>query len=148
MLVGKLPGEVQLSEFDFDSMSLPPDPPVSLPSAFVRQRPDIRAAEAMLHKYSAEIGVTTANLYPRITLAGLYGVASSSHDNLLDVRSLIGNVGVGLVQPIFRGGALTAKRRAAIAVYDQALARYCLTILQAFQNVADVMRALEVDPSH
>lgn len=145
VLVGKLPSEIQLPEFDFAEMSLPEDLPVSLPSALVRQRPDIRAAEAVLHRASAEIGVATANLYPKITLSGLYGYSSNSLTDFFDSRSMIWNFGAGLAQPLFRGGALTAKRRAAIAIYDQALAQYRLTILQSFQNIADVLRALEVD---
>jgi outer membrane protein TolC len=54
-------------------------------------------------------------------------------------------MGLGLTQPIFHGGELTAKRREAIAAYDQSLALYRVTVLQAFQNVADVLRALESD---
>ena len=49
------------------------------------------------------------------------------------------------MQPIFRGGELSARRRAAIAAYDQAEAQYRETVLQAFQNVADVLTALELD---
>ncbi len=52
-----------------------------------------------------------------------------------------------MLQPIFHGGELTAKRRAAIAVYDQAAAQYRDTVLQAFQSVADVLRALAGDAS-
>ncbi len=145
VLVGKLPGEIQLPEFDFASMLLPQDLPVSLPSTLVRQRPDIKAAEALLHKASAQIGVATANLYPKITLTGLYGYSSNNLGDLFDSRSMVWNFGAGLAQPLFRGGTLTAQRRAAIAIYDQALAQYRLTLLQSFQNVADVLRALEVD---
>ncbi len=126
-------------------MSLPQELPVSMPSTLVRQRPDIKAAEAVLHAASAEIGVATANLYPRITLTGSYGFASNTVGDLFDSRSIVWNFGAGLLQPLFHGGALTAKRRAAIAVYDQAAAQYRLTILQSFQNVADVLRALEAD---
>jgi NodT family efflux transporter outer membrane factor (OMF) lipoprotein len=145
VLVGKAPAEIQLPEFDFDAMSLPQELPVSMPSALVRQRPDIKAAETVLHKASAEIGVATANLYPRITLTGSYGFASNNIGDLLDSRSILWNFGAGLLQPLFQGGALTARKRAAIAVYDQALAQYRLTVLQSFQNVADVLRTLETD---
>lgn len=145
VLVGKFPSEIQLPEFELESMSLPQELPVSMPSTLVRQRPDIKAAEAVLHAASAEIGVATANLYPRITLTGSYGFASNTVGDLFDSRSIVWNFGAGLLQPLFYGGALTAKRRAAIAVYDQAAAQYRLTILQSFQNVADVLRALEAD---
>ncbi|MBC7488860.1 MAG: TolC family protein [Glaciimonas sp.] len=50
---GKLPGESGLPEFDFASLQLPQDLPVSLPSVLVRQRPDIRASEALMHQASA-----------------------------------------------------------------------------------------------
>ena len=145
VLVGKLPGEIQLPEFELESMSLPQELPVSMPSSLVRQRPDIKAAEAVLHAASAEVGVATANLYPKITLTGSYGFAANSISDLFDSRSIVWNFGAGLLQPLFHGGALTARRRAAIALYDQALAQYRITILQSFQNVADVLRALEAD---
>jgi NodT family efflux transporter outer membrane factor (OMF) lipoprotein len=145
VLLGKPPSEIQLPEFELETMSLPEELPVSLPSALVRQRPDIRAAEAVLHAASAEIGVATANLYPKVTLTGAYGVMSNQISDLFNSSSIVWNFGAGLLQPLFHGGALTAKRRAAIAVYDQALAQYRLVILQSFQNVANVLWALETD---
>ncbi len=145
VLVGKLPSEIQLPEFELESMSLPQELPVSMPSSLVHQRPDIKAAETVLHAASAEIGVATANLYPKITLTGSYGLSSNTISDLFDNSAIVWNFGAGVVQPLFHGGTLTAKRRAAIAVYDQALAQYRLTILQSFQNVADVLRALEED---
>ncbi len=50
-----------------------------------------------------------------------------------------------MAQPVFHGGALLAQRRANIAAFQQAEAQYRQTVLQAFQNVADVLRALETD---
>jgi len=58
---------------------------------------------------------------------------------------VVWNLGAGLLQPIFRGGELTAKRRSAIAAYDQLAAQYRETVLKAFQDVANVLRALESD---
>ena len=55
------------------------------------------------------------------------------------------SIGAGLLQPLFHGGALTAKRRAAIAAYDQAAAQYRETVLLGFQNVADALHALDDD---
>jgi NodT family efflux transporter outer membrane factor (OMF) lipoprotein len=119
--------------------------PVSLPSALVRQRPDIRVAEELLHAACAQIGVATANLYPQITISCGYGFLSTSLGSLFDSNSVVWNFGAGLLQPLFRGGELTAKRRAAVAAYDEAMAQYQDTVLHAFQNVADVLRALEYD---
>ena len=64
---------------------------------------------------------------------------------MFDSSSAVWAIGAGILQPIFHGGALDAKRRAAIAVYDQALAQYREVILESFQNVADTLQALETD---
>lgn len=144
-LAGRLPGEAVIPEFSLDKLRLPPELPVSLPSSLVHQRPDIRASEELLHAASAQVGVATANLYPQITLTGSYGSETTKLDNLFGSGASIWSLGVGLLQPLFHGGELTAKRRAAVAAYDQAAAQYRGTVLQAFQNVADVLRALEDD---
>lgn len=145
VLIGKPPSEAVLPEFTFEQMSLPEELPLSLPSSLVRQRPDIRASEALLHAASAGIGVATARLYPQITLTGQIGSSATTLNGLFESGSTIWNLGAGLLQPIFRGGTLTAQRRAAIAQYDQAMAQYRDTVLQSFRNVADVLRALESD---
>ncbi len=145
VLVGKLPSEVDLPEFTLEMLELARQLPLNLPSTLVRQRPDIRAAEALLHQASARIGVATANLYPRITLSGSYGSQANKTGDLFDPSAGVWNVGASLLQPLFHGGELTARRRAAIAAYDQAAAQYRDTVLQAFQNVADTLRALDVD---
>jgi NodT family efflux transporter outer membrane factor (OMF) lipoprotein len=144
---GKLPSESGMPEFQLDSLQLPPDLPLTLPSTLVRQRPDIQASEALLHAASAQIGVATANLYPQITLSGGVGSAALRAGDLFGAGSGFWSVAAGLLQPIFNGGALSARRRAAIAAYDQAAAQYQATVLAAFQNVADALRALELDAS-
>lgn len=146
VLAGKFPGEAgTLPEFDLDGLSLPQELPVSLPSSLARQRPDILAAEELLHAASARIGVATANLYPQLTLSGSFGSEASKVPDLFGAGTSVWNLGAGVLQPIFRGGELTAKRRAAIAAYDQAEAQYRETVLAAFQDVADVLSALEND---
>lgn len=147
VLAGKLPSEPGMPEFHLDSLKLPQDLPVSLSSALVRQRPDIRAAEALLHEASARVGIATANQYPQITLSGRYGSAAADSGDLFRGGTGFWNLAAGLTQPIFNGGALSAQRRAAIAAYDQAEAQYRATMLAAFQNVADCLRALESDAS-
>jgi len=74
VLAGKLPSEAGMPEFALESLTLPDTLPVSLPSALVRQRPDIRASEEQLHAASAAIGVATAAQYPQFTLSGSYGL--------------------------------------------------------------------------
>lgn len=146
VLAGRLPGEAAaLPEFDLDGLELPQQLPVSLPSSLVRQRPDIRASESLLHAASAQVGVATANLYPQLTLSGSYGSEAVKPGTLFSGGTAVWNLGAGLLQPLFHGGELSAKRRAAVAAYDQAAAQYRATVLQAFQNVADVLRALDAD---
>jgi NodT family efflux transporter outer membrane factor (OMF) lipoprotein len=145
VLIGQFPGDGKAPEFRLESLHLPEELPVSLPSTLARQRPDIRASEALLHQACASVGVATANLYPQITLSGSYGFQAISTDILFNGQSVVWSLGAGLLQPIFRGGELTARRRSAIAAYDQAAAQYRQTVLKAFQDVADVLRALETD---
>lgn len=144
VLSGRLPSEAMVPEFDLDAIALPQDLPVSVPSSLTRQRPDVQAAEALLHQASAQVGVATANEYPKINLTGSFG------SQALQLHSLFGgpavwSIGAGLLQPLFHGGELEARRRAAVAAYDQADAQYRQTVLLAFQNVADALRALEAD---
>ena len=146
VLAGKPPGDAAiLPEFEITDLELLQELPVSLPSVLVRQRPDILASEEQLHSACALIGVATANLFPKLTITGNYGSQSTLLGDLFSSGTNVWSIGAGLVQPIFRAGELTARRRAAIAAYDQANAQYRETVLQAFQNVADVLRALEND---
>ena len=145
VLTGKLPSEAQLPEFTLDGIQLPPDIPVSLPSELARQRPDIRASEELLHSASAEVGVATANLYPKISLSGSVGPGTVKFGDLFNGNSTIWSLGANVMYPVFHGGTLSAQRDAAIASYERAVAQYRVTILQAFQNVADVLRALDFD---
>lgn len=143
-LVGSFP-EGELPTIDLNSLKLPTKLPVSLPSNLVRQRPDVRASEASLHYACAQIGVATANLFPQFTINGSYGWINTTLTNLFASQNVVWSLAGQVVQPIFHGGALLAQRRAAIAAFQQAEADYRQTVLQAFQNVADVLRALETD---
>ena len=146
VLAGRFPGDAaDLPEFDLEGFRLPEELPVSLPSSLVRQRPDIRSAEEVLHAASATVGVATANLYPQITLSARYGTEASQIGDLFQPGTAAWGIGAGLLQPIFRGGALEAQRRAAVAGFDLAAAQYRETVLQGFRDVADVLRALEYD---
>jgi NodT family efflux transporter outer membrane factor (OMF) lipoprotein len=142
---GNLPSDEGLPEFKLEALQLPQELPLTLPSQLVRQRPDIRASEALLHQANAEVGVATANLYPQITISGNYGSETTEFHNLFGSGTEVWSLGASLLQPIFHGGQLTAQRRAAIAAHDEAAAQYRETVLQAFQNVADTLRALEMD---
>lgn len=144
VLSGHLPSEANLPEFNLERLVLPEQLPVSLPSQLARQRPDVRAAEALLHQASAQVGVATADLYPKVNLTAAFGFDASEVSRFF-AGPAVWSIAAGLAQPLFHGGELEAKRRAAIAAYDQAQAQYRQTVLVAFQNVADALRALEAD---
>jgi NodT family efflux transporter outer membrane factor (OMF) lipoprotein len=145
VLAGRLPGEGGMPSFALESLALPEQLPVSLPSTLARQRPDIRASEELLRQASALVGVATAAQYPQFTLSGAFGSSSQTFGSLLDSQNTAWNLAAGLTAPIFNGGALRAQRRAAEAAYDAAAAQYRATLLTAFQNVADSLRALDAD---
>ena len=114
---------------------------MSLPSALVRQRPDIRAADSLLHQASAQVGVATANLYPQIVLSGSGGGIGTSFVTGGDLW----NVASSLAQPIYNGGALRAEKRKAEAAYQEASSVYRQTVLQAFGQVADTLTSIDHD---
>ncbi len=143
--LGKLPSEFTAQQFDIADLKLPRELPVTVPSELVRQRPDVRAAEAQMHQAAANVGVATAEMLPRISISGNFGDEAAKVGDLLS--SGIWNVGANVTQPIFHGGELRAKRRAAADVYDIATAQYRQTVLSSFADVADALRALEADAS-
>jgi NodT family efflux transporter outer membrane factor (OMF) lipoprotein len=142
--LGREPSEATIGGFDLDSLHLPEEVPLSLPSSLARKRPDIRAAEALWHQACANVGVATADLFPKITVSGSLGSQRTGSGDLLNgvnVWSIAGN----LLQPIFRGGELRARKRSAVAAYDAAAAAYRQTVLQGLQEVADTLSALDMD---
>jgi NodT family efflux transporter outer membrane factor (OMF) lipoprotein len=141
VLMGKSPAEAAVPELSLDALQLPKDLPVSLPSALVGQRPDIRAAESLLHQASANVGVATANLYPQIVLSANGGGIGTSFVNGGDLW----NAALSLTQPIYNGGALRAEQRKARAAYDEANSVYRQTVLQAFGQVADTLTSIAHD---
>lgn len=144
-LAGHFPSEDKGEPFELDMLQLPTDLPVSLPSKLVEQRPDIRAAEAQLHAASAQIGVATANMFPQFTISGGAGSVATAASDLFKSGSAVWNVGADLTQPLFRGGTLLHERRAAVAAFDAAAAQYRSVVLSSFQNVANVLDALQSD---
>ena len=145
VLIGKFPGEEIGATFELGQLSLPTDLPVSLPAKLVEQRPDIKAASAQMHQASAQVGVATANELPQISLNGSIGNTASPAGNLFSPGVGIWSIGGSLAQKLFDGGTLYYQRRAAVAAYDQAAAQYRGAVLSAFEDVANVLRALQSD---
>ena len=145
ILVGQMPAQWRDRSPRMSEVRLPVQIPVSLPSALLRQRPDISAAAAQLRYADVEIGVAKAQMYPAVTLTAQFGQESSAPGAFVHAASNIWSVAGDLVMPIFAGGTLEAKKREAIASYDATFAAYRQTVLGAFQQVANALRALEHD---
>jgi NodT family efflux transporter outer membrane factor (OMF) lipoprotein len=138
VLVGKSPASWASPEFDLSKMTLPQDIPLAFPSDLVRARPDIRAAEARLRVANAAVGVATADLYPHITLSAAIAAEGLMSGPAGAAWSLLG----GLAAPIFHGGELSARKRAAQDAYRATFADYQQTVLAAFQQIADNLHGL------
>jgi NodT family efflux transporter outer membrane factor (OMF) lipoprotein len=145
VLAGRFPNQLPVEKFELSSLRLPEEVPVSLPSQLVAQRPDVLQAEANLHAASAQIGIALANRLPNITLTANAGSTALAIDQVFTSGTGFWGLGAAATAPLFQGGTLLHKERAAKAAYTQAAEQYRSTVLIAFQNVADTLAALEQD---
>ena len=146
-LAGHFPGEGLPLRFELSDFQLPDQLPVSLPFELVRQRPDVRAAEANMHAACALVGVAIANRLPQFNILANGGTTSSLLAHVLDFSTkysfwtVAGSVG----QVLFDGFTLEQRQRAAEAGLDQAAAQYKSTVVVGYQNVANALEALDYD---
>ncbi len=144
-LIGHFPNDARGDHLTLASFRLPTALPLSLPSQLVQQRPDVRAVEAQLHQASAQIGVAIAARLPQFTLTADYGTAALTTASLFTPGTMIWSLAASGTQPLFHGFTLLHQQRATEAAFDTAQGQYRNTVLAAFQNVADVLRALQLD---
>lgn len=145
ILVGVTPADLGATEIDLDTLTLPAEVPVALPSELVHRRPDILQAEADLHAATAAIGAAQARLYPNIVLAGTIEQGAPGIDDLLKNAFRGYDLFAALSAPIFHGGTLKGQRDAAVAAARAADARYQQTVLEALGQVADLLSAIVTD---
>lgn len=144
VLAGQAPGAAQVPAFTLDRFTLPTELPLIIPSELVRQRPDIRGAEALLHAANANYGVAVAKLYPQIDLSANLGSQALSAGALFGGGSAVWSLIGQLTQPLFNP-RLPAEKRASLAALDAAAANYRGVVLGALREVADALRALDHD---
>ena len=140
-LVGQLPNQEVAETFDLDALQLPPELPVSLPAKIIEQRPDVRAAEAQLHAANAQVGVAVAAMLPQVSITGAYGGNADQFAWMFRSGGPFWNLVGGVTQPLFEGGTLLHRKRAADDALRQAAAQYQSSVLTAYQNVADTLHA-------
>jgi multidrug efflux system outer membrane protein len=113
--------------------------PAGLDSGVLLRRPDVVQAEYELRATNAEIGAARAALFPRISLTGLVGFASTALSSLFDNGAFSYSVAPSVSYPIFQAGAARANVRFTEAQRDAALATYERAIQTAFQETADAL---------
>ncbi|MGO9255677.1 MAG: efflux transporter outer membrane subunit [Bryobacteraceae bacterium] len=143
-LSGGFPNQEMPETFELASLQLPKELPLSVPSQLVEQRPDVRQAEENLHSASALIGVAHANRLPSFALTADTGTMALIFTHFFS-KGGFWDSAAGLSQPVYQGGTLVHRERAAIAAYTQADEQYRSTVVTAFQNVADTLHAIRQD---
>ena len=144
-LSGGFPNQYPAETFELSSLQLPLELPVSVPSQLVRQRPDVRQAEEVLHASSAQVGIAVANRFPSFLLTADFGGMALTVDRMFAGGAGFWGLGASVAQPLFQGQTLLHRERAARAAYIQAEELYRNTVITAFQNVADTLNALSHD---
>ncbi|MGA2951980.1 MAG: efflux transporter outer membrane subunit [Caulobacteraceae bacterium] len=144
-LVGRPPSLAPSDRFEVADFQLPPELPVSLPSDLVRQRPDVRAAEANMHVAAAQVGVAAAARLPSFTLTASPGGESTQVATLFSDGNAFWSIAAAASQTVFDAGALRHKQKAAESALAQSQAQYRSAVLSALQNTADVLQAIVDD---
>ena len=115
--------------------------PASLPLDLIGRRPDIVSARLRVEAAAARIGAARADFYPSINLSAVVGLQSIGLADLVSGNSLFSSLGPALRLPLFAQAGTEGRYREARAGYDQAVAHYDETLLDALREVADALGA-------
>ena len=120
----------------------PPEVPAGLPAQLLTRRPDVAEAEKIVVAANAQVGVATAEFYPRFTLTASAGFQSANADMLFNWQSRVASIAPSISFPIFQGGRLRANLEATKARYRQTVAAYVEQVLVAYGDVEDALTDL------
>ena len=140
VLTGKPASTFTLAEAPFNVT--PPPVPTGVPSEILERRPDVATSERQMAFQNAQVGLAKAAFYPHITLGGSGGWQSRDIATLLNAPSAMWALGGDLLQPIFNGGENRANLAVKRAAYDESVANYRESVLEAFQQVEDGLSGL------
>jgi multidrug efflux system outer membrane protein len=118
---------------------------LATPASVLAERPDIRAAGEEVKYRAALKDLAFADYYPKISVSALLGLESSKISNLVQGRSVVGNLAAGITAPIFDFGRIKARVKNADAVTEEALLNYEKTVLTAFTEVESAVNAIETN---
>lgn len=144
-LVGNAPDQDVASDVRLDTLQLPRELPQAVPSKMIDQRPDVRAAEALLHSANAQLDIAIAARLPQFSINGTLGGTATEFAQMFQSGGPFWNIIYGVTEPVFAGGTLLHRQRAARQALIAAAAQYQLTVLTAYQNVADSLHAIYSD---
>jgi len=141
VLMGRLPGTPIKRGKTLDEQYTPPEIPAGQPAGLLNRRPDVIEAEQQLIASNANIGIATAQLFPRISVAGDVGLQSLNANNIFDANSFAWQAAGNLAQPLFNAGKNLARVDAAEGSYAQMEARYRNVVLNAYREVNNELTA-------
>jgi NodT family efflux transporter outer membrane factor (OMF) lipoprotein len=141
LLIGRAPSFLKVRGGSLYGLGLPRVSP-GLPSELIYQRPDIRAAEALLAASDANVEAARAAFFPSITLTGQYGVLSSALKNLFTPQAIFYQIAANLTQPIFDGWRLEGQLEQAKGRQVELLNLYRKTIVSGFVDVENALIAV------
>ena len=141
VLVGRPPEQVTVAAGTLNTLKLPPVAP-GLPSALLLRRPDVAAAEANLLAANANIRVARANFFPQIALTGSGGWESLALTTLTGPGSLLFTFAANATQAVFDNGSRQGTLEQAKGQYDELVADYRKTVVQALSDVESALAAL------
>jgi multidrug efflux system outer membrane protein len=142
VLLGRNPGPIPRTTKLLEQTT-PPEIPAGLPSTLLERRPDIRQTEQLVRSANARVGAATADFFPRIGLTALLGQASSELDAFTSGTNSVWSGAINTAGPLFQGGALKARKRQAIAFWEETRIQYQQAVLTAFQEVANALISRE-----
>jgi NodT family efflux transporter outer membrane factor (OMF) lipoprotein len=145
ILTGQLPAAFTVPDIPLNGLTAPMPVPLSLPSAYLENRPDLRAARAQVAAQNAALGIAVSHLYPDLQLSASGGWVATTLNPLFAPSTAFWSLAGNLLAPIYSGGQLHARKAAAQAQLAEALAAYHDAVLTAFGQAADALQAVQND---
>ena len=133
ILAGMPPANLAIQPAKFEARI--PEVPPGVPSTLLERRPDVAAAERRMAAANARIGAAQAAYFPALSLNGSAGFASNALSSLFSAPSRFWSLGAGLAGTLLDFGARGAAVDTSRAAYDENVATYRETVLEAFREV-------------
>ncbi|MBU9889735.1 MAG: efflux transporter outer membrane subunit, partial [Candidatus Omnitrophica bacterium] len=138
-LLGRNPGPVRRTSSISQQSFTPALPGSGLPSAILKERPDIMEAEQLLRAANAGVGVAVGEFMPAVNLTNFVGGAGERPSSVFDAKGYTWSIGGEVDMPVFKGGKNVYGYKAAQARWQQSASLYKQRVITAFREVADAL---------